>query len=187
MACRSWSAPAIIWTRVRRLGHSYVLHMLRQLMFDPKTGDLGFRDMMHDFVKSHYNKAASSESFKQVVERHITPSTNLDGNDRMDWFFNHWVHGSEAPSYQFQYKLTPKAGGKVLLEGSLTQRGVSDNFKMVVPIYIEFGGRLMHLGKFRPVGNVTVPFQIELPRKPARVLINAYDDVLAREVVSKEL
>ena len=165
----------------------YVLHMLRQLMVDPKTGDQGFREMMHDFVKSHYNKAASTESFKQVVEKHMTPAMNLDGNGRMDWFFDQWVYGTEVPSYQFQYKLTPKADGKALLEGSLTQSGVSDNFKMAVPIYLDFGGRLVNLGGFRPVGNVTVPFQIELPRKPARVLINAFDDVLAREVVNKDL
>ena len=165
----------------------YVLHMLRQLMSDPKTGDQGFRDMMHDFVKSHYNKAASTESFKRVVERHMTPAMNLDGSSRMDWFFDQWVYGTEVPSYRFQYKLTPKTGGKALLEGSLAQSGVSDNFKMAVPIYLDFGGRPVRLGGFRPAGNVTVPFQIELPRKPARVLINAYNDVLAREVVSKEL
>ena len=42
----------------------YVLHMLRSIMNDPTTGDQPFITMMRDFVKTHFNKNASTESFK---------------------------------------------------------------------------------------------------------------------------
>ena len=69
----------------------FVLHMLRQLMHHTRTGDQAFVRMMHDFVTSHHNRDATTESFKQVVERRMTPALNLAGNGKMDWFFDQWV------------------------------------------------------------------------------------------------
>ncbi len=143
--------------------------------------------MMRDFVKTHFNQNASTESFKQIVEKHMQPAWDLDGNGRMDWFFNQWVYGTEVPSYRFDYSLTPQNDGKVLLAGSLTQSGVSDNFKMLVPIYLDFDGNLLRLGAANIMGSTTMPeLKIVLPQKPKRVLINAHYDVLAFESISKE-
>ena len=72
----------------------YVLHMLRSIMNDRKTGDQPFIVMMRDFVKTHFNKNASTESFKKVVEKHMTKRMDLDGNGKMDWFFDQWVYGT---------------------------------------------------------------------------------------------
>src|SRR5215467_373270 len=56
---------------------SYVLHMLRWMMYDPKTGDQKFIAMMRDFVKSYFNNNASTESFQEIVEKHMTPQMDL--------------------------------------------------------------------------------------------------------------
>ncbi len=107
-----------------------VLHMLRSIMNDPTTGDQPFIAMMRDFVKTHFNKNASTESFKRVVEKHMTKNMDFDGNGKMDWFFDQWVYGTEVPSYRLDYSLTPQSDGKWLLKGAVAQSGVSDNFKM---------------------------------------------------------
>jgi hypothetical protein len=112
----------------------YVLHMLRWMMQDRKTGDERFIAMMHDFVKTYFNQNASTEGFKAVVEKHMTPVMDLDGNRKMDWFFNAWVYGTDLPRYKLEYSLTPESDGKYLLALVLTQSGVSPNFKMLVPI-----------------------------------------------------
>ncbi|MGE0130672.1 MAG: carboxypeptidase regulatory-like domain-containing protein [Blastocatellales bacterium] len=165
---------------------SYVLHMLRWMMHDRQTRDQRFIAMMRDFVKSHFNDNASTESFKAIVEKHMTPQMDLDGNKRMDWFFSQWVYGTEVPRYKFDYTLTPEADGKVTLKGALTQSGVSPNFKMPVPIYLDFDGKnIIRLGTVNVVGNMTTPeFPVKLPQKPKRVLINYHHDVLAHESVS---
>jgi hypothetical protein len=31
---------------------------------------------------------ARAEDFKAMVEKHMTPEMDLEGNHRMDWFFN---------------------------------------------------------------------------------------------------
>ncbi len=164
---------------------SYVLHMLRWMMHDRETGDQKFIAMMKDFVKTHTHENASTETFKYIVEKHMTPVMDLDGNKRMDWFFVQWVYGTEIPRYKFDYSLTPDSDGKVTLRGTITQSDVSPNFKMVVPIYLDFDGKIMRLGSASVMGNMTTKeFQVKLPQKPRRVLINYHHDVLAHESVS---
>jgi aminopeptidase N len=165
----------------------YILHMLRAMMYDPKTGDQRFIDMMHDFVKTHYNQNASTERFKRMVEKHMTPRMDLDENKRMDWFFNDWVYGTELPRYRIEYTLATETDGKVLLKATVSQSGVSENFKMLVPIYLDFDGKWVRLGLASITGNATTPeLKIRLPQRPKRVVLNAFHDVLALESVSQQ-
>ncbi|MFY9555686.1 MAG: carboxypeptidase regulatory-like domain-containing protein [Blastocatellia bacterium] len=165
----------------------YILHMLRSIMFDQKTGDEQFIAMMHDFVKTHFNQNASTESFKRVVEKHMTPRMDIDGNKRMDWFFNQWVYGTELPRYKLEYNLSTESDGKVLLKMSVTQSGVSERFKMLVPVYLDFDGKWMRLGEATLTGNSTTPeFKVKLPQRPKRVVLNAFHDVLALESISEQ-
>ena len=138
--------------------------------------------MMQDFVKTHHNQDASTESFKAVVEKHMTPQMDLDRNGTMDWFFNQWVYGSEVPSYELTYQLTPESGGKARLTGSLTQSEVSEAFKMMVPIYVQSRGRLIRLGTASVWGASSMELDVPLPLMPEEVVINPYHDVLARNV-----
>lgn len=166
----------------------FVLHMLRQMMWDPATKDERFIAMMQDFVKSHYNRNASTESFKAVAEKHMTREMDLDGNRRLDWFFMQWVFGTAAPKYLFEYSVTPAAEGGFVVKGRLTQSGVPDGFKMQVPLYLDFDGNLLRAGSIYAAGSKTMKdFEFKVPKKPRRVLINALQDVLAVENASKEV
>lgn len=166
----------------------YVLHMLRQMMHDNQTGDGRFVAMMQDFVKSHHNQNASTESFKEVVERHMTPGMDFEGNGTMDWFFRQWVYGSEIPSYELAYKLEPGENGQTVLTAQLTQSGVSDEFAMPVPIYLEKDGKRMRLGSVGIIGSTTSEqIRVPLSFKPDAVLANASHDVLANAVTVKPL
>ncbi len=164
----------------------YVLHMLRWMMYDRQTGDQKFIAMMHEFVKTHFNDNASTESFKAIVDKHMLPTMDLDGNKDMNWFFMQWVYGTEVPRYRLDYSLTAESDGKTLLTGKLTQSDVSPGFKMIVPIYLDFdGGKVMRLGSVSVQGSSTTnEFKVKLDQKPKRVLINYHHDVLATESVS---
>jgi hypothetical protein len=164
----------------------YILHMLRMMMWDQKTRDQDFKLMMHDFVKSHFNKNASTESFKLVLERHMKPVMDLDKNGKMDWFFNQWVFGTEVPRYRLDYSLTPEADGKVVLSGTLKQTEVSDRFMGLVGIYVEIDGKTARLGQAAVAGRTPTEFKVRLAQKPKRVFLNAYYDVLATDSSSGE-
>jgi Peptidase family M1 domain len=80
----------------------YVLQMLREQLSDPRNPDPDhvFKDMMQDYCKTFDNKAASTEDFKSIVEKHMTRAMDLDGNHKMDWFFNQYVYGTGIPHYR---------------------------------------------------------------------------------------
>lgn len=158
----------------------FVLHMLRQLMWDQQTGDKAFIAMMQDFVKTHYNQNASTEGFKTIAEKHMTPKMDLAGNKKLDWFFLQWVYGKEVPRYKLEYSLTPHEGGKTMLTFTLTQSEVSQGFGMRVPIYLDYDGKMVRLGDIPMVGSTTSQeVKVPLDQKPKRVLINYNYDVLA--------
>jgi hypothetical protein len=154
--------------------------MLRWMMCDPQNGDDLFIKMMHDFAGTNANRNVTTATFQAAVEKYMKPVMDLDHNHKMDWFFNEWAYGTDVPKYRFGYTVTPADGGKFTLKASLTQSEVSDTFKMLVPIYVDYDGRLIRLGQVTITGNTTMPdITVTLPRKPARVLINAHLDVLA--------
>lgn len=160
---------------------AYILHMLRQMMFEPANGgEKQFIAMMQDFIKSHYNEDVSTEDLKRTVEKFMTKQMDLDGNRKMDWFFNGYVYGTEIPTYRFEYQL---ANGGATISGRITQSGVSDNFKMLVPIYVDYGKGFTKLGAATMVGNTSVDLKdIKLPTPAKRAAACAFADVLALNI-----
>jgi hypothetical protein len=162
---------------------AYILHMVRMMMWDRRTGDQNFKDTMHDFVRTYSGRAATTEDFKAMVEKHMTSDMDLEGNRRMDWFFNQYVYGTALPSYKFESSFASGADGNIVFSFKLTQSNVTDNFRMLVPIYVELAdGRTLFLGRGKLNGDNSVEQTVPLngvKDKPHRALINYYDDVLA--------
>ncbi len=157
----------------------YVLHMLRSLMWSAKEGDQAFKNMMQEFVKTFTNRNASTEDFMQVAAKHMTPAMDVEGNHRLDWFFREWVYGTAIPRYQFDSTVSPSPDGKFLLKATLTQSEVPADFTMLVPLYADFDGQIARLGVVRMTGNsANDKIQVLLPKKPRKVMINAFHDVL---------
>jgi aminopeptidase N len=152
-------------------------------MRDNHTGDQRFKEMMQDFVKTYGGKSATTEDFKAMVEKHMTREMDLEGNQKMDWFFNEYVYGTQLPTYKFDSSFDTGADGDVVLNLKVTQSNVKDDFRMLVPIYLELAeGGMYSLGRARLTGNNSVEQKVPikgLKTKPRRAVINYYDDVLA--------
>jgi hypothetical protein len=162
---------------------AYVLHMIRMMMRDRQKGDVLFKETMQDFVKTYSGKAATTEDFKAMIEKHMTPEMDVDENHRMDWFFNEYVYGTQLPSYKADASFDTGADGDVVMYLKLTQSGVDDKFKMIVPVYLELAdGNIAFLGRARLIGSNSVDQKVPLKglkAKPRRAMVNYYDDVLA--------
>jgi hypothetical protein len=161
---------------------AYILHMIRMMMHDNRTGDQRFKETMQDFVNTYRGRSATTEDFKAVVEKHMTQDMDLEGNHKMDWFFNEYVYGTQLPSYQMNASFDTGADGDVVMSIKMTQSGVNDSFRMLVPIYLELPNGMFFLGRARLTGNNTFDQKIPLKGlkdKPKRAVINYYDDVLA--------
>lgn len=150
---------------------AFVLHMLRNIMMDyEEKSDSSFIMMMRDFVQTYYGKEASTEDFKEIVEKHV-------GED-MDWFFDQWVYGVEIPTYRFSYSTEETPEGKYVVSCEVTQENVSQDFKMWVPILLDFGMdqyAVLRLWVDKPHNKYVLPKAPLLPRK---VILNPFHAVL---------
>ena len=159
----------------------YILHMIRMMMWN-STGDQRFKEMMRDFVKTYTNKPASTEDFKAMVEKHMSKEMDLDGNKKLDWFFDPYVYGTTLPNYRFEHSIDNGPNGPVL-NFKITQSNVDETFKMLVPVYLEVGnGKIVRIGSATMQGNTTIKQSVllgSLKERPKRAFLNYYNDVLA--------
>ncbi len=172
----------LAYSRVVYSKGGMVLHMLRMLMWDRATGDRDFIAMMREFTSRFLHQNPSTADFQAIAEKHITPAKNMEKNQKLDWFFQQWVYGTEIPKYELTYDVSPQPGGKYLLKTRVVQSGVGERFAMVVPLYIDMDGTPVRAARLRMHGNSSFDgIQVLLPAKPRRVLVNAYFDVLSRK------
>jgi aminopeptidase N len=163
---------------------AFILHMIRMMMWSPKDGDARFIDMMHDFVSTYRLKAATTEDFKAMVEKHMTQGMDLENAHNMDWFFREYVYGTDLPAYHFEGDATPDGEGwKVHFK--LTQSGVDARFANAVPVYLELAdGKVMRLGSIVIHGANSIEQTVALPKMAApikKVVINYNYDVLCAD------
>jgi Peptidase family M1 domain len=163
---------------------AYILHMVRMMMWGAQDGDSRFMATMSDFANTYRLRAATTEDFKAVVEKHMSPAMDLDGNHRMDWFFNEYVYGTDLPAYHFEGVAQPSGDGWSL-HFKLTQSGVGAKFENLIPIYLEMeDGKFMKAGLMPIMGSTTSEQTFQLPKLQSRikrVIINYYYDVLSTE------
>jgi len=160
---------------------AWVLHMLRMMLFDSQNKqdpDARFSAMMQEFVRTHLNRAASTADFQRIVEKHMSPQMDMDGNGRMDWFFNQWVYGTGVPEYSLHYQIVPGSQpGAFILRGRVLQKNVPEGFKMPVPLYIT-KGKTTFLAGWLPVLGAETPIEIPLEFRPDKASLNEQEDIL---------
>lgn len=157
---------------------AYVLHMIRMMMYDARTGDKLFKETMQDFVSTYRGKAASTEDFKAIVEKHMTHTMDLDGDHKMNWFFNQYVYGVGEAQYTFHATTEATADGKTHVKGELTRAGVPETWKDAIPLYAHMGDKTIKLGTIGAV-HASQPFDFTIAGKVDRISINDYEDLLA--------
>jgi aminopeptidase N len=157
--------------------------MLRMMMYSNQTGDQDFKAMMHDFVQTYSGHPVTTEDFKGVVEKHMTPEMQRIGAGKMDWFFNEYVYGTALPTYKVDSSFEKNGAGDMVMSMKLTQSGVDASFRMLVPVYLELAdGRVANLGRITILGNSSEAIKVPLngiKDTPRRAMVNYYDDVLA--------
>jgi Peptidase family M1 domain len=151
----------------------WVLHMLRDLMTDPKTGsDKRFFEMLRDFVTTFRGRNPSTEDFLDHASRYMTPIMDLDRNHRLDWFFTAWVYGTGIPEYKLEVKTRALAANRYQIRGTIKQSGVPETFETLVPVVETTGrgGRVL-LGRVHVFGEEG-SFRFTTSHKPAHIAID---------------
>jgi hypothetical protein len=170
---------------------AFVLHMLRMLMREAQAPnpDEKFFAMLRDFAATHAGRSASTDDFKKIVEKHMTPNLNATRDGKIDWFFDQWVDGTDVPTYRVAVAVEKADKGQYHLVGTVSQEGVPDTFMALVPLYADLGeGRYQQFGRAPFKGNQThsLDVTLELPSKPKGVVANAHYEVLAWDPSKKK-
>jgi len=158
---------------------AWVLHMLRYVMSDVNTGsDESFQTLVKEFLTAFRGKLVSTEDFKEMVEKSMNKELDLEGNRRMDWFFDEWVYGTGIPTYRMDYSLTPSKNGTFILKGKIFQEGVSEYFIMPVEVFGHYRpGKIERLGRVVVSGN-EANFRFTLKSKPSKVTLDENSEIL---------
>ncbi len=164
---------------------AYVLHMLRMAMMDPRkeNPDEAFIAMMKDFAATYAGKNPATEDFQHIVEKHAPPKLNVTKDGKLDWFFDQWVRGTAIPRLAAKLEVRPASAGKYRIVGTITQSEVTDNFAVIVPVYVTYDkGAVAKLGDILVVGNASkaIDVEVSLAKKPKSVVINAMHNILTR-------
>ena len=160
---------------------AWVLHMLRMMMRDPQSqSDDRFIRTMKAFLTQFKNQAASTDDFKRTIEQHMIPAMDLDGNRKLDWFFDEWVKDVGIPEYQLTYSLSGSSEKGYMISGKILQSAVPPSFEMPVPIFAHYGNRAVQVGVANVSGEET-PFRIRLTgskSRPSKITLNENESVL---------
>jgi aminopeptidase N len=152
------------------------------MYWSSQYGDAPFKQAMHDLVNSYRNQPASTEDFKAVMERHFPPWLDVDGNHRLDWFFNAYVYGTSIPRYTVTSDFG-KQGEETTVHFKLTQSEVPSDFEMLVPIYLQSEDhKVFLLGRAKMIGTTTVEQTVKLGKltsAPKQLLVNYNFDLLS--------
>ena len=153
---------------------AFILHMLRMLLSDLETGDDSrFRTLMRGFVADHLDEAASTSSFERAVTAAFGES--------MAWFFDQWVYGVDVPTYRPDLEVSRVLDQRYpfLLHGTVRQEHVPSDFRMPVPIRVQFEDRPALVQRVW-IDQETVDIEIPLPAEPTDVEFNYHYAVLAQ-------
>ncbi len=149
---------------------AYVLHMLRMILHDYNThSDENFKRMMQHFVRAYAGRKASTHDFQELTERYF-------GMD-MGWFFDQWIFGTETPKYKPEYEVLEE-NGQYIVQATIKTEDVPEDFKMVVPLVVEFENDSHTILKFWVKGHETVYRSKPMPYKPKDFTFNPYKAVL---------
>lgn len=158
---------------------AWILHMLRYLLSDPVTGsDEGFKTFMREFAARHAGQLVSTQDFQKATEKYVTKALDLEGNKKLDWFFDEWVYETGIPTYRLQHSITPLKNGTHLLKGKILQENVSEYFLMPVEVFGHFGpDRISKIGSVVVSGKET-SFRFTLRSKPLKVTLDENNQIL---------
>jgi aminopeptidase N len=162
---------------------AYILQMIRMMYWTPQYGDQPFKKSMQAFVHEYAGKAASTEDFKHCIEKTMPPWVDVNHDGKLDWFFNEYVYGTELPHYDLTSDIATGPDGAATIHFKVAQSGVSNNFFMIVPLYLLMqNGQTMRLGNLQMHGDVTLEHTLKVNKLPSpakKLLLNYNQDVLS--------
>jgi hypothetical protein len=122
----------------------WVIHMLRQLMRDPKTGsDAAFTKFLRALVVEFSQSPLTTAGFRSLAEKFVRPELNAEDGRTLEWFFDQWIYGTGIPELKVSGKVEagPRAPASrtrtAAILGAALLENVDESWILPVPIYAQ--------------------------------------------------
>jgi hypothetical protein len=160
---------------------TWVIHMLREMLRDPaaKSPDARFEAMLRSVLVEHRYQAVNADDLQRAAEKQMTAAMDLEGNKKLDWFFDEWVRQTGIPRYSVEFQARAR-GQEFFVTGKLHQDNVPDYFITNVPVYgASSGGKPVLLGSVVATGPQT-SFHFTSHFKPSKLIIDPQGTILCK-------
>ncbi|MCH7878114.1 MAG: hypothetical protein IH914_02230 [candidate division Zixibacteria bacterium] len=152
---------------------AFVFHMIRYLLRNiDAPDDDRFTALLRTYYQKYKLSKASTEDFQRILEEEM--------DSDMDWFFDQWVYGSHLPEYRYSYKTTEDGDGQFHVTLKVEDKRAPEDFKMIVPLLIEFPGDQFSRLRIVVGGTETIVELPVLPLEPRNIIFNYQLAVLAK-------
>lgn len=170
---RSSQVPSDAYNTIVYGKSTWIIHMLRMMLRDPKAKDpdARFFALLRGLLKDYRFAGLTTEKLEKEIEKRMIPAMDIEGDHKMEWFFDQYVRGTGIPKYEIEFTARAQANG-ALVRGKLKQENVPASFTAPVPIFFRnAAGRLIKLGTVISNGEET-PFQFSAPEVPKRLVVD---------------
>lgn len=173
----------------------WVIHMLRQLMRDPKTGsDAAFFRFLHAVRDEFSARPITTAGFRELAEKYVEPRMNAEEGNQgrtLEWFFEQWVAGSGIPEVHVDAKLDSKSSGKPKpggppppgrIAGTATLENVEETWVLPVPLFVQSAHGEVFAGTAVAWANGNAEdsrFSLKLTVPAQKILIDPQQSLLA--------
>ncbi|MEJ2108975.1 MAG: M1 family aminopeptidase [Acidobacteriota bacterium] len=120
-----------------------VIRMLHYIFSNPTSGDDSlFFEMLKDFTNLYAFKAASTDDFQRIANKHFpkTAVAQMFGLKDLNWFFQQWLYEAKLPSYKMEYSIESAEGGQYVIAGKIIQENAPKHWFMPLPVVLKFPG-----------------------------------------------
>jgi hypothetical protein len=111
---------------------AWVLHMLRNLMLDPRTlRDDRFAAFLRETYQTYRGRGMTTRDVRLLAEKHA--------DEELAWFFRQWVEGTAIPTYRWAWHKEKGSDGRWTVGIRVRASDVPDDFRMPIPVRIDLG------------------------------------------------
>lgn len=160
---------------------AWILHMIRYLFTDSATGsEQPFQEALRDYLTLYRGRLAGTEELKSILEKRLLRQADLEGNKKLDWFFDEWVYDTGIPLYRLNYNVMAIPQGGFQIKGKILQTNVPDTFMMPLELFAYYGPGKSAREKVQRIVTMgtETPFRLILKRKPTKLTLDENEWVL---------
>ncbi len=164
---------------------TWMFHMLRHLLRDPRTkgrgeGDDVFFQALRTLLERFAGRTITTRDVQRAFEEVLPESARYEGRKSLDWFFDGWVSGIDIPRLELDSVRFVRKGSTTTVTGKVLQKDAAPDLITAVPLYASIPGRQpVFVGRVFVDGEEST-FRFTVSPATKKLLLDPYQTVLTR-------